>query len=84
MFSGQMKELFKTIVFAQTTYEKDLTKAELFALHVDNNPAMPSSTKKDVMAIVHALPPDATNHDLQLDVVKNFWMRDHASLIGEK
>jgi len=84
MFSGQMKELFKTIVFAQTNYEKDLTKDELFALHVDKNPAMPSSTKKDVMAIVHALPPDANNHDLQMDVVKNFWMRDRARLIGEK
>ena len=84
MFSGQTKELFKTILFAQTNYEKDLTKDELFALHVDRHPAMPATTKKDVMSIVHALPPDANNHDLQMDVVKNFWMRDRARLIGEK
>ena len=84
MFSGQTKELFKTILFAQTNYEKDLTKDELFALHVDRHPAMPATTKKDVMAIVYALPPDANNHDLQMDVVKNFWMRDRARLIGEK
>ena len=84
MFSGQTKELFKTISFAQTNYEKDLTKDELFALHVDRHPAMPATTKKDVMSIVHALPPDANNHDLQMDVVKNFWMRDRARLIGEK
>jgi len=84
MFSGQTKELFKTILFAQTNYEKDLTKDELFALHVDRHPAMPASTKKDVMMIVHSLPPDANNHDLQMDVVKNFWMRDRARLIGEK
>ena len=84
MFSGQTKELFKTILFAQTNYEKDLTKDELFALHVDRHPAMPATTKKDVMSIVHALPPEANNHDLQMDVVKNFWMRDRARLIGEK
>ena len=84
MFSGQTKELFKTILFAQTNYEKDLTKDELFALHVDRHPAMPATTKKDVMSIIHALPPDANNHDLQMDVVKNFWMRDRARLIGEK
>jgi|TARA_Y100001973_G_C5198494_1_gene335936 replicative DNA helicase len=84
MFSGQTKELFKTILFAQTNYEKDLTKDELFALHVDRHPAMPATTKKDVMSIVHSLPPDANNHDLQMDVVKNFWMRDRARLIGEK
>ena len=84
MFSGQTKELFKTILFAQTNYEKDLTKDELFALHVDRHPAMPGTTKKDVMSIVHSLPPDANNHDLQMDVVKNFWMRDRARLIGEK
>ena len=45
---------------------------------------MPATTKKDVMSIVHSLPPDANNHDLQMDVVKNFWMRDRARLIGEK
>ena len=84
MFSGQTKELFKTILFAQTNYEKDLTKDELFALHVDRHPAMPATTKKDVMSIVHSLPPDANNHDLQMDVVNNFWMRDRARLIGEK
>ena len=84
MFSGQTKELFKTILFAQTNYEKDLTKDELFALHVDRHPAMPATTQKDVMSIVYALPPDANNHDLQMDVVKNFWMRDRARLIGEK
>ena len=45
MFSGQLKELFRSISFAHTNYEKDLTKDELFALHVDKHPAMPSSSK---------------------------------------
>jgi predicted ATP-dependent serine protease len=35
MFSGQTKELFKTILFAQTNYEKDLTKDELFDFPFD-------------------------------------------------
>jgi replicative DNA helicase len=30
------------------------------------------------------LPPDANNFELQMDVVKNFWLRDRAREIGEK
>jgi len=84
MFSGQLKELFRTISLAHTNYEKDLTKDELFALHVDKHPAMPSSSKKELSLVVDSLPPDANNHDLQMDVVKNFWLRDRARIIGEK
>ena len=84
MFTGQLKELFRSISYAHTNYEKDLTKDELFALHVDKHPAMPSSSKKELSLVVESLPPDANNHDLQMDVVKNFWLRDRARIIGEK
>ena len=84
MFSGHLKEIFNTISFAHTNYEKDLSRDELFALHVDKHPAMPSSTKNEVMSIIKLLPPDANNYELQMDVVKNFWLRDRARVIGEK
>ncbi len=84
MFSGHLKEIFNTISFAHTNYEKDLSRDELFALHVDKHPAMPLSTKNEVMSIIKLLPPDANNYELQMDVVKNFWLRDRARIIGEK
>jgi len=84
MFSGHLKEIFNTISFAHTNYEKDLSRDELFALHVDKHPAMPLSTKNEVMSIIKLLPPDANNYELQMDVVKNFWLRDRARVIGEK
>ena len=83
MFSGHLKEIFNTISFAHTNYEKDLSRDELFALHVDKHPAMPLSTKNEVMSIIKLLPPDANNYELQMDVVKNFWLRDRARVIGE-
>tara|TARA_R110002020_G_scaffold94829_2_gene227835 strand:- start:14 stop:1243 length:1230 start_codon:yes stop_codon:yes gene_type:complete len=84
MFSGQLKELYTTIVYAHTSYEKNLTKDELYALHLDRNPALPSSSKTEVLGVIQSLPPDANNFDLQMDVVKNFWLRDRAREIGEK
>ena len=84
MFSGQLKELYTTIVYAHTSYEKNLTKDELYALHLDRNPALPSSSKTEVFGVIQSLPPDANNFDLQMDVVKNFWLRDRAREIGEK
>ena len=84
MFSGQVKELYNTIVPAHTTYEKNISKEELYALHIDKNPAMPSSSKTEIMGVVHSLPPDANNFDLQMDIVKNFWLRDRARQVGEK
>ena len=84
MFSGHLKEIFNTISFAHTNYETDLSRDELFALHVDKHPAMPLSTKNEVMSIIKLLPPDANNYELQMDVVKNFWLRDRARVIGEK
>jgi len=84
MFSGQLKEVYNTLVYAHTSYEKNLTKDELYALHLDRNPALPSSSKTEVLGVIQALPPDANNFELQMDVVKNFWLRDRAREIGEK
>ena len=84
MFSGQLKEIFNTVTHAHTHYEKDMTNDELFALHMDKHPAMPSSSKTEIMGVIQSLPPDANNFELQMDVVKNFWLRDRAREIGEK
>ena len=84
MFSGHLKEIFDTINSAHIKYEKNVTHDELFALHVDRHPAMPMSTKNEINSIIQSLPPNANNHELQMDVVKNFWLRDRARVIGEK
>ena len=57
MFSGQLKELYNTIVHAHTTYEKNISKDELYALHIDKNPAMPSSSKTEILGVIKSLPP---------------------------
>ena len=44
---------------------------------------MPSS-KTEILIVIKSLPPDANNFELQMDVVKNFWLRDRAREIGEK
>ena len=84
MFSGHLKEIFNTVNSAHIKYERDITHDELFALHVDRHPAMPMATKNEINSIIQLLPPDANNHELQMDVVKNFWLRDRARVIGEK
>lgn len=85
MFEREMRDIFDTIFYAHTEYGKDLTKSELVALFNDRNPAMPDSARSRVMESIELLDegnPD--NHELHLDIVNNFWLRDRARQIGEK
>jgi len=85
MFSRELRDIFDTLTFAHTKYNKDLTIPELVALFNDRNPAMPESSRKAVLEIINGLEtgnPD--NTELHLDIVHNFWLRDRARQIGEK
>lgn len=85
MFERELRDIFDTLSFAHTKYNKDLTIPELVALFNDRNPAMPDSARKAVVDIINSLEtgnPD--NTELHMDIVHNFWLRDRARQIGEK
>jgi len=85
MFEREMRDIFDTLVYAHTTYNKDITKSELIALFNDRNPAMPDSARKQVVDTIDALEQgNPENTELHLDIVNNFWLRDRARQIGEK
>lgn len=85
MFSGEMRDVFDVISYAHTQYGTSVSARELGALFNDRNPAMPDSTREkaqELIAELEAGTPD--KHDLYLDLVNNFWLRDRARQIGEK
>ena len=85
MFEGRYATLFDTITYGHKNYDTNLSREQLTALFVDRNPAMPQSTKVEVVDIVSNLSPYVSDSgDLEYDVVKNFWVRDRARQIGEK
>ena len=82
MFEGRYATLFDTITYGHKNYDTNLSREQLTALFVDRNPAMPQSTKGEVVDIVSNLSPYVSDSgDLEYDVVKNFWVRDRARRI---
>ena len=85
MFEGRYATLFDTITYGHKTYDIDIHPNQLSALVNDRNPAMPKSAVFELYDIIGNLPthisPDMSP---ELDVVKNFWVRDRARQIGEK
>ena len=85
MFTREMKDVYDAIVFSHTKYAATLTTAELLSLFNDRNPAMPDSAREKAHELITALEPGSPDkHDLYLDLVNNFWLRDRARQIGEK
>ena len=85
MFAGRDATIFDVIAYAHREYGQDITANQLSALVADRNPAMPSSAMVEIKTIVSNL--ELHVHEdmsLELDVVKNFWVRDRARQIGEK
>ena len=85
MFTGEMRDVFDVISYAHTQYGTSVNIRELGALFNDRNPAMPDSTREKAQELIAELEvgtPD--KHDLYLDLVNNFWLRDRARQIGEK
>lgn len=85
MFTGEMRDVFDVIAYAHTQYGTSVNVRELGALFNDRNPAMPDSTREKAQELISQLErgtPD--KHDLYLDLVNNFWLRDRARQIGEK
>ena len=85
MFTGEMRDVFDVISYAHTQYGTSVNTRELGALFNDRNPAMPDSPREKAQELIAELEPGTPDkHDLYLDLVNNFWLRDRARQIGEK
>ncbi len=85
MFTREMRDVFDVIFHVHTEYGKDVTAGELSVMFNDRNPAMPDSTREKAQELILMLDrgnPD--NIDMHLNMVRNFWLRDRARIIGEK
>ena len=85
MFTREMRDIFDTLTYSHTKYGNTMTSSELAALFDDRNPAMPTVRGRRYTrssCTLEAGNPD--NTDMHLDMVRNFWLRDRARLIGEK
>ena len=85
MFTREMRDVFDTVVYSHTKYESDISVGELSVLFNDRNPAMPDSAREKAQELILSLDSgNASNTDMHMDMVRNFWLRDRARIIGEK
>ena len=84
MFDNELKDIFDTIVYSHTKYERSLSVAELSTIFNDRNPAMPDSSRSRVQTMINELVAPLDSDELHTDIVNNLWLRDRARQIGEK
>ena len=84
MFDNELKDIFDTIVYSHTKYERSLSVAELSTIFNDRNPAMPDSSRSRVQIMINELVAPQESDELHTDIVNNLWLRDRARQIGEK
>ena len=84
MFDVELRDIFDTVVYAHTKYERSLSVSELSGIFNDRNPAMPQSTRTRVQEIINQLIVVESSDDVHTDLVNNLWLRDRARQIGEK
>ena len=84
MFDTELREIFDTLVYSHTKYNRTLSVSELQGIFNDRNPAMPSSSRNRVQEIITQLIPLESSDDVHTDLVNNLWLRDKARQIGEK
>ena len=84
MFDTELREIFDTLVYSHTKYNRTLSVSELQGIFNDRNPAMPNSSRNRVQEIITQLIPLESSDDVHTDSVNNLWLRDKARQIGEK
>ena len=85
MFEGRYATVFDSITYGHKKSAVTLHPSQLAAVVADRNPATPLSAMEELYNIVNNLPTHMSEAgDLEMDVVKNFWVRDRARQIGEK
>jgi replicative DNA helicase len=84
MFDSELRDIYDTLVYSHTKYERTLSVSELSGIFNDRNPAMPSSSRTRIQEIIAELIPAESVDDVHTDLVNNLWLRDRARQIGEK
>ena len=84
MFDAELRDIFDTLVYSHTKYNRTLSVSELQGIFNDRNPAMPDSSRKRIQEIISQLVVVESCDDIHLDLVNNLWLRDKARQIGEK
>ena len=84
MFDNELKDIFDTIVYSHTKYDRSLSVPELSTIFNDRNPAMPDSARNRVQDMIVQLVAPKESDELHTDIVNNLWLRDKARQIGEK
>lgn len=85
MFAGRDSTIFDAVTYAHKQYNIDIHPRQLSAVVADRNPAMPNSAVIEIYSIIDNLSVNMSSQmSLELDVVKNFWIRDKARQIGER
>ena len=84
MFDNELKDIFDTIVYSHTKYDRSLSVPELSTIFNDRNPAMPDSARNRVQDLIVQLVAPKESDELHTDIVNNLWLRDKARQIGEK
>ena len=85
MFTGRDATIFDCIGYAHKKYEQNMHPRQISAVVYDRNPAMPSSAIQEIYDTIDSIPTEMSpNMELEMDVVRNFWVRDKARQIGEK
>ena len=85
MFEGRYATVFDAITHGHKKYDVTLHPRQLSAIIADRNPATPLSAMEELYGIVDNLPTHMSDAgDLEMDIVRNFWVRDRARQIGEK
>tara|TARA_S200002703_G_scaffold158506_1_gene169065 strand:- start:522 stop:1703 length:1182 start_codon:yes stop_codon:yes gene_type:complete len=85
MFAGRDSTIFDAVTYAHKQYNIDIHPRQLSAVVADRNPAMPNSAVIEIYSIIDNLSVNMSSQmSLELDVVRNFWVRDKARQIGEK
>ena len=84
MFDNELKDIFDTIIYSHTKYDRSLSVPELSTIFNDRNPAMPDSARNRVQDMIVQLVAPNESDELHSDIVNNLWLRDKARQIGEK
>jgi replicative DNA helicase len=63
--------------------EQLLTNNDLKVMHADLYPATPKSSYDNICKVIDTIPETNLNAELNIDIIKNFWIRSKAKEVGE-
>ena len=83
-FNKELRQIYTLITNAHDNHSgQKLTNHDLKVIHADLFPATPSSTYENICKTIDKIPENSINPELNIDIIKNFWVRSKAKEIGE-